>query len=1014
MRLAFAAPLLLAFALVAPSPARAADRAPAEAERLEREGWERLGRGDLAGGDSMFVLALAARRAQRPPVALDEARSLAGLAEARRIRRKYAEAESISTEALALAARGGPAGLAVESRIRETRGNLFAERWQPDAALPEIDRALALTGSIVPVDSSMIARQRVARARVVLVAGRLRESLVGFQDAIALQERVLGPDHVDLGATHFLAATVASRLGDYLVGRAHAERSVAIREKALGPDHPFVAMSHLSLGTARRDLGDYPGALASYARAEAIQRAGPPNPAGLSSTLSSRGGVLLLLGDGPGARAAYEEVIALRDALLGVGKGEDLFASSRMALALLLEGRAEEARARVEKGLADTPQLEPLVHPEALAYHAWAAYRMGDRAIARASLERSWVLSDSLLGAGSPRTLETLGQLAALDWVEGRRADALRRATGVEERSRALLAEAAGVLSEREALDLARVRESGIATLVALAADSTAAQPGAPTAALDALVRARILVLDQGAAALRSLPRSDSTVAPLVRELEAAGAELAALRADVMRGGAPDSAALARAQARRERAERSLGSASGAWRGASARSEAGLADVAPQVPRGWALASFVRVRPPAVESFGLASRDSADARYVAFVLRAGEAAPRAIPLGPATRLEAAIDRWLAAVSRRPGAKLEAAEERRAAAAGSTVRRLAWDRVAAGLEGVDTIAWVPDGALHRIELSALPAPRAGRYLVEDGPLLVRLTAERDLLPLGHGGPRGEGLFAIGDVDFDAGVDAAAAPAPAPARATDAAGPRMRFERLPATGREVESIARAWREAAARDATMGDAEVRVGDAASEAAFRRSAPGRRVLHLATHGFATAPAAGPLADAGVRAVGGVAATAAPLATTPARAIPRLPGLALAGANRARAEPANDGFLTAGEIVDLDLSRAEWAVLSACETGYADPGAIEAVQGLHRAFRRAGVRSVVLSLWSVDDAATADWMDALYRARFGEGRSTAVAFRTAHRAVLAARRAAGRSTHPFHWAGFVASGDPR
>ncbi len=1002
-----ALPLALGLVLAAAPAAPAAVRLPAEAERLEGEGWERLGRGDVAGGDSVFILALAARRAERPPVALGEARSLSGLAEARRVRRKYAEAESISTAALAFAVRDGSSDRSVESRVRETRANLFAERWQPEAALPEIDSALALTASIVPVDSSVFARQLVARARVVLVAGRLRESLEGFHRAIDLQERVLGPEHVDLAATHYLAATVASRLGDYLVGREHAEQSVAIRERALGPDHPFVAMSLLSLGGAKRDLGDYDGALAALARAEAIQRAvRPPNPGALSSTLSSRGGVLLLKGDGPNARAAYEEVIALRDQLFGPGKGEDLFASARMALALLLEGRAEEARARVEKGLAETPKLEPLVHPEALAYHAWAAYRLGDRATARTSLERSWVLSDSLLGSGSPRTLETLGQLAALDWADGRRADALRRAIVVEERSRALLSEAADVLSEREALDLARVRESGIATLVALAADSSGAQPGAAAAALDALVRARILVLDQGAAALRAVPRSDSTVAPLVRELEAAGAELAALRADIVRGGDPDSSALAAAQARRERAERALGAASGAWRGASARSAAGGADIAAQIPRGWALASFVRVLPPAVERFAPAHQDPAAARYVAFVLRAGETAPRAIPLAPAAQLEAAIDRWLGAVSRRPGAKLEAAEERRAVAAGATVRRLAWDPVVAHLDGVDTIAWVPDGALHRIEISALPAAHAGRYLVEEGPLLVRLTAERDLLPLERSGPAGVGLFAVGDVDFDAAVTG---PAAAPARPAAAAAPRMRLERLPATGREVESIARMW-----RDAAMGDVDVRVGADASEAAFRRSAPGRRVLHLATHGFATAPVAAPLADAGVRAVGGLAGTAATPAMAEGRAVPRVPGLALAGANRARTDPADDGFLTAGEIADLDLSRADWAVLSACETGLAEPGAVEAVQGLHRAFRRAGVRSVVLSLWSVDDAATADWMGALYRARFAEGLGTAAAVRAAHRSILTARRLAGRSTHPFHWAGFIASGDPR
>jgi CHAT domain-containing protein len=155
---------------------------------------------------------------------------------------------------------------------------------------------------------------------------------------------------------------------------------------------------------------------------------------------------------------------------------------------------------------------------------------------------------------------------------------------------------------------------------------------------------------------------------------------------------------------------------------------------------------------------------------------------------------------------------------------------------------------------------------------------------------------------------------------------------------------------------------------------------------------------------------VGGVAATGTEASDRPRRA-PAVPGLALAGANRAQPSDAEDGFLTAEEVSALDLRGVEWAVLSACKTGAADPASVEAVQGLHRAFRRAGVGTVIMSLWSVDDAATAAWMDALYRARLGQHRTTAASVRAAQRAVLSARRKAGESTHPFWWAAFVASG---
>ncbi|HET7225632.1 MAG TPA: CHAT domain-containing protein, partial [Candidatus Eisenbacteria bacterium] len=138
--------------------------------------------------------------------------------------------------------------------------------------------------------------------------------------------------------------------------------------------------------------------------------------------------------------------------------------------------------------------------------------------------------------------------------------------------------------------------------------------------------------------------------------------------------------------------------------------------------------------------------------------------------------------------------------------------------------------------------------------------------------------------------------------------------------------------------------------------------------------------------------------------------------GLALAGANlRARAAPgAGDGILTAQEIATLDLDGVDWAVLSACRTGVGEVVAGEGVLGLRRAFLLAGARSVVTSLWSVGDQGARAWMAALYRHRLLHKATTCAAVRAATLESLRARRARGQSTHPFHWAAFVALGDWR
>jgi CHAT domain-containing protein len=107
--------------------------------------------------------------------------------------------------------------------------------------------------------------------------------------------------------------------------------------------------------------------------------------------------------------------------------------------------------------------------------------------------------------------------------------------------------------------------------------------------------------------------------------------------------------------------------------------------------------------------------------------------------------------------------------------------------------------------------------------------------------------------------------------------------------------------------------------------------------------------------------------------------------------------------LLTAGEILDLDLG-AELVVLSACDTA---GGRItgDAVVGLARSILAAGVPSLVVSLWAVPDAPTADLMTAFYR-HLAREPSRARALRQAMLDVRA------RHPHPLDWAGFVLIGE--
>jgi CHAT domain-containing protein len=234
--------------------------------------------------------------------------------------------------------------------------------------------------------------------------------------------------------------------------------------------------------------------------------------------------------------------------------------------------------------------------------------------------------------------------------------------------------------------------------------------------------------------------------------------------------------------------------------------------------------------------------------------------------------------------------------------------------------------------------------------------------------------------------------------------------VRFSQLPGAAREVGEIAAAWPDTASLS-------LLTGAAATERAVKERAPGRRVVHLATHGFFLDGTCSDRREGGDshRGIGGVSSATRPQGG-PRESVGalRLSGLAFAGANRrASALPDDeDGILTAEEISSLNLTGLEWAVLSACDTGLGTVQPGEGVLGLRRAFQAAGARTVIMSLWAVDDESTRQWMRELYDGRFRRGLSTARAARDASLSLLRNRRAQGRSVHPYYWAPFIATGD--
>lgn len=108
-----------------------------------------------------------------------------------------------------------------------------------------------------------------------------------------------------------------------------------------------------------------------------------------------------------------------------------------------------------------------------------------------------------------------------------------------------------------------------------------------------------------------------------------------------------------------------------------------------------------------------------------------------------------------------------------------------------------------------------------------------------------------------------------------------------------------------------------------------------------------------------------------------------------------------NDGVLFSEDIANLDLSNTELVVLSACQTGRGDFSNVLGIIGLPRAFKLAGAKMVLCSLWDVDDEATALLMISFYRSYMKLG--------SAHKALQEAQNIVKEIyPDPYYWASFI------
>jgi CHAT domain-containing protein/tetratricopeptide (TPR) repeat protein len=898
------------------------------------------------------------------------------------------------------------------------------------------ERALEIQKETLGPDHPNVADSLSGLAGALMNDGHYALAEERYQEAYEIRKKRLGDTHPRIANSLKALAELRWRLGDFVEARRLYEEALHITESAYGPDHFKVADILNEMGFLLMDTGSYEDAIEIYERCvRIIESSVGSEHAAAAICLNNLAQTHQLLQNYETATEIYLRSQALLETALGpdhpsVGQG-----LNNLGKLQALTGKTDDAKLNLSRALSIYEASLGGEHPDvaiALTNLAELFVNTGESAKAKPLFARALEIQRKSLGPDHPEVAATLTGLAGALWLSEDRESALLNALEVERIGRLHLQSTGMALPERELLQYAAIRASGLDLAFTIVLESDT-DPQSRFDVCDALVRSRSLVLDQIAARHRSVGVSDNPeITRLFDEFASATQELARL---TVKGPDEGSAGTYRemldgVRKKRERSERALAEKSSAFAREQGRILIGLDELRMALPEDAALVAYAMYSryergssPEQTEPVSGGTDTGAVARrsasYLACIVRKDHETPILVPLGAASGIDDAVARWHDEVSRGvfiPDRTPSQSEEAYRGAAKQLDSQV-WNPIVEHLSSMNRVIVVPDGALNLVSFAALPA--GDRYLVEAGPLVHYMSAERDLIPVSSSDQRAEGLLALGNPDYQR-VASSAVPVPTSFRGERSACgdfSSMLFGPLPETAKETTEITAIWRRS--REArSLGPASHLTGAQASEAEFKNRAPGHRVLHLATHGFFLGGRCASTTDS-ARGIGGLAVTAGgsdsggtePPGTADNPLL--LSGLALAGANnRASVGPEEeDGILTAQEVAALDLSSVEWAVLSACDTGVGEIRAGEGVFGLRRAFQIAGAKTLIMSLWPVDDASTGRWMEELYKARIKAGKGTAECVRQASLEVLRWRRRHDLSTHPFYWAGFVAAG---
>ncbi len=893
--------------------------------------------------------------------------------------------------------------------------NLYKEMGQYEKAKTLLLEAIAIREKVPGKEHPDYAQSLNNLARLYMDMGQYEKAESLYLEARTIREKVLGKEHPDYVASMNNLAVLYANMGQYEKAESLFFEAKAIREKVLGKEHTDYAASLNNLGSLNKDMGRYDKAEPLFLEAKIIwgKVLSKEHPT-YAISLNNLGGLYYHMGLYEKAESLFLESKAIREKALG--KEHPTYAWSLNSLAVLYEdmGQFEKAEPLFLESKAIREKVYGNEHPDyatslnnlAILYEDMGQYEkaeplylealairgkvlgkehpdyatsmntlgllytdMGQFEKAEPFLLESKAIRGKSLDKVHPDYILSLENLAVLYMEIGQNKKAENFFTDAATSNRALILSALHHLSEQEMNQYLMTFNNTESNIFSFNQKTAAATGIAKTEydntlflkgfLLNAYYHSKKLILSNAAAKVN------------YKLLQSYGRRLATEYAKPV----AERKGVTELQERSNTLEKEIAKSIAGY--GETMKQVKWQDVQQKLKKAEAAIEFVKY------SYGYKNKKDSN-MYAALLLKPGYTQPHFIILFEEKSLDSLlqtnnglmadyVNRLYSLAGR--GIKINKGSK-------ASLYEMLWKPLEKELTGIKTIYFSPAGLLHRINIDAIPV--SATETLADKFQLIELNSTRQLVVPIEIKNMNKDAVLYGGVDFDAFGDSVTR-----GRA---------WNYLPGTESEVNSLEKIMQSASLKT------NVKKGIDATEESFKKigsnNSASPKILHIATHGYFFSD---PKEKASSELAAGGQEPVFKMSDHPMLRS----GLILSGGNKGwegnrLLEGKEDGVLTAYEISQMNLSNTELVVLSACETGLGTIQGNEGVYGLQRAFKIAGAKYLIMSLWQVPDKQTSLLMTAFYKKWLTEKKTIPNAFHEAQQQL----RESGLD--PYYWAGFV------